>query len=116
MKNSFACTLAAQIYRQMKKTDDPITWSDAMSWAWLMVNKTYQELTLVTFTKVKDGSTCRRVVSENVSLYYTPKGTGRPMKENQVLFVDLGKYVVDGSSFLISTYTDKIVSRVNLAA
>lgn len=114
-KNSFACTLAAQIYRESKKQDAPISWSEAMQTAWLMVNKTQQDFTLVTFTKI-DGTVCRRVVSENVSLYYTPKGTGRPLKEGQILFVDLGKYVANSDRFLISAYSDKIISRVTLAA
>lgn len=116
MKNSFACTLATQIYREMKKTENPISWADAMKWAWTMVKNTAQVFTLVTFVKVSDGSICRRVVSENISLYYTPKGTGRKVGEGRVLFVDLGKYVATGSNFIISTYTDRIINRVTLAA
>lgn len=115
MKNSFACTLATQIYRASKNTKTPSTWAESMSWPWLMVKNTAQTFTLVEFTK-NDGTVCRRVVSENLSYYVEFKGTGRPLKEGQVLFVDLGKYVTQGENFIISTYSDRITRRVNLAA
>lgn len=115
MKNSFACVLASQIYRASKNTETPSTWAECMSWAWLMVKHTAQNFTLVEFTK-NDGTVCRRVVSEDLSYYIEFKGTGRPLKEGQVIFVDLGKYVVTGENFIISTYTNRITRREKLAA
>lgn len=114
-KNSFACTLAVQIYRASKGCKNGFSWADSMKLAWTMINGTAQNFTFVSFTK-NNGTVTNRVVSEDLKTYWTPTGTGRPMKEGQVLFVDLGKYVVTGENFLISTYSNRIIRRESLRA
>lgn len=107
-KSSFACTLAAQI----RNADKSFTQSEAMTIAWMIVNKGQQPYSMLTFMK-KDGSVCRRVVSENWQQYDPPKGTGRKMPEGLRLFADLGKFI-GNQRCIISTYN--IISLESLAA
>ena len=111
-KNSFACTLAAQIYNAKPGA---CTWSFAMKFAWSMVKESGSTFELVTAVKI-NGTVTRRVVSSNICEYYEVKGTGRPVKPGITLFVDLGKFAAEATSFIISFHDDKILDRSNIAA
>lgn len=79
--------------------------SEAMTYAWDFV-KQHPEATLVTFTK-SNGTETTRLVDLNWSNHYQVKGTGRPLKEGQILMVDLAKKEA-GMNATISTYHDRI--------
>lgn len=100
----FACTLAAQI----RKSDPTVTLSDAMKTAWSMVKTHCTEVKILVFVKTS-GTECRRVVSEQWSNYYTPKGTGRQTSPGLRLFADMAK-VATNQNPIISAYETNIIS------
>ena len=102
---TLVCTLAAQI---RKSADYPVSLSLAMSMAWKLLKENANNYKMLVFIRV-DGTECRRVVSENWSAFYTPKGTGKPVNEGRRLFADLGKFVA-GKNCIISTYEKNILS------
>lgn len=80
-KQIFAMTLAAAI----RKNEPTNSRSTAMQIAWLIVNKSQQQISMLTFEK-NDGTICRRVVSENWAEYCPPTGTGKPKPAGLCLF------------------------------
>lgn len=91
-----------------------MSWSEALIEAWDFIPTS--ESTLVRFEKVdrKTGQRTEvsRVVSQDWTKYYTVKGTGRPLKEGQILFADLARVSAGASNVIISTYRDRIIERV----
>ena len=95
------------IAKSIKDKDANINWSLCMKRAWTAV-KCYTEAKLIKFEK-KDGTICKRVVSkELVSDIHQSLKTGRKLKPNQVLFVDISKLYSGCENVLISAYQHKI--------
>ena len=106
-KQTFAMTLAAAI----RKNAPTNTRSTALQIAWLIVNKSKQDIALLTFEK-NDGTVCRRVVSENWAVYCPPTGTGRPKPAGLCLFADIAKFFAGNDRCIISTYRVKNIERL----
>ena len=94
---------ASQIYRWNKSW---LTWGEAMAYAWSEIRQ-QPEAQLVTFEK-NDGSVSSYVVLTNWKEYVEVKGTGRPTKPGQILFVDLARLQSGFRNPTISTYRDRI--------
>lgn len=106
-KQIFALTLAAAI----RKNNPTNTRSTALQIAWLIVNKSKQTISMLTFEK-NDGTVCRRVVSENWAEYCPPTGTGKPKPAGLCLFADLAKFLAGNDRCIISTYRVKNIERL----
>jgi len=104
MKNiSKVNILAAQIRRATSATR-----SQSMRQAWAIIRAT-ADASVLTFTKVKTGEICTRVVSPSWASFQAPVGGRSTNKEGQVLFADLCKHAA-GVNCIISTYTHNIVA------
>lgn len=91
-----------------------LSWSEALVEAWSFIRS--NDATLIVFDKVnrKTGERTRtcRIVSPQWQSFYKVKGTGRPLKEGQVLFADLARVSAGSRNVLISTYRDRILESV----
>ena len=106
-KQIFALTLAAAI----RKNEPTNSRSTALQSAWLIVNKSKQNIALLTFEK-NDGTISRRVVSENWAEYCPPTGTGKPKPAGLQLFADIAKFLAGNDRCIISTYRVKNIERL----
>ena len=103
---------------QMKKHDNDLVWADAVKDAWSFIKDENELIELISFFKVdrktgdKKESVNRVIFRKHWSKFYTPKGTGRPLKKGQVLMVDVARWATKSKNFLISTYEDRIESRL----
>lgn len=105
--------MAAIIARSfMKQRPGQYSLSTAMRAAWCMVKYYDQHLRIVKFEKVNGSITQRVVFTESWSKFYQIKGTGRKLKEGQVLFVDVAKYAINKDRATISTYLYNIIETV----
>lgn len=105
MQNSRSVILS--LAHQLIKNGTAKNFSDAQKIAWQRSKS--EQLSVITFTK-KDGTQTKRVVTRNISKYYTLKGTGKAKPDGLTLFVDYAK-VCKGEQFvIISTYDYKKVA------
>jgi hypothetical protein len=98
---------ASQIY----KLNPDLTWGEAMAYAWSEIRQ-QPTAELITFEKA-DGTTTSRIVFLNWNDYNEVKGTGRPLKRGQILFVDVAKQQ-SGLRSTISTYLNRITNTSSL--
>ena len=91
-----------------------LTFGEAQKMAWAKLKA--EGGVLIVFNKVnrKTGkeTLAKRIISRNWLNFYTPKGTGRPLKAGQILMVDLARVWTDCQYFLISTYQNRILEEV----
>lgn len=106
-KQIFAMALAAAI----RKNEPTNSRSTALQIAWLIVNKSKQDIAMLTFRK-NDGTVSRRVVSTDWALYCPPTGTGKPKPAGLRLFADLAKFLAGNNRCIISTYNVEKLERL----
>lgn len=109
-----ALTLAQDMRKHLPTT---VKWATCLRRAWRHVLRN-PDTTHMIFWKKVDGSFARRVVNLDPTGHMTFKGTGKPLKPGQRLFVDLAKvkakewYEFRGEQFkrstIISAYQDNI--------
>lgn len=104
-KTTKAMTLAAGIM----KNQPEITRSEALKMAWRWVKKANDMLLFLEATKV-NGTITKRIVRDNWSEVNEVKGTGRPLKEGQRLFVDVAKALAGRHNTTVSFYQKNIIT------
>ena len=93
--NTAASLIANKVMSEATKKGTVMSQRTAMSLAWSIVHEE-PNLKVLTFKKL-DGTVSRRVVSNFVWNYYTPKGTQTP--RNTYKFVDMALLAFTGASF-----------------
>lgn len=105
---------------QIMRHDSELTRADAMKEAWATMKSEGEKYRLIKFTKIIKATKKRPeqtiilqriVMADSPFNYYTPKGTGRPLKEGQVLFADAARIRCQKDYVLISTYQDRIIQK-----
>ena len=92
---------------QLMRHDGELDLSDALIYAWDEMKKFGDLYKVIEFENTK-GQLCKRVVMlAHWNKFYTPKGTGRPIGENRILFADAAK-VHCGVQPIISTYKNRM--------
>ena len=102
--------MSATLARQLMKADKELSLGDAMRQAWAEIKADERQFKFVEYRKVS-GKVVRKVImAGHISEYFTPKGTGRPLKPNQRLYVDAGCHLL-GKYAIRSYYTDSIITK-----
>ena len=102
-KTKKAMTLAAGIMKNAKE----VTRKEAMITAWAAIKKAGNAFKYLEATKV-DGTLTKRIVLTNWIEHNRVKGTGRPLKPGQRLFIDVAKAMAKCKNTTVSFYIDNI--------
>lgn len=98
-------SLALRLSHQLRSFG--MTFSQAQRMAWDWINQ--HGAAGVTFQKLSGEITTRVIAMGKASDYVEFKGTGRRLHPDQVLMVDLGKFLT-GRPAIISTYKNRIIN------
>lgn len=69
-------TLASRLYKRAKNTKSPLTWAQALSYAYYTLKEEMKDFKVIETIK-KSGEKVKAVVSDNIAKYYTFKGAKR---------------------------------------
>jgi len=102
--------MSATLARQLMKADKELSLGDAMRRAWKEIKADEKRFIFVEYRQVS-GKVVRKVImSGHISEYFTPKGTGRKLKDGQKLYIDAGCHLL-GKYAIRSYYTDSISAK-----
>lgn len=104
-----ALTFINTFVAQTTKHNPTITRARAMKIGWdIYKNRQRTGAEYIKFSKV-DKTVTSRIVSRKTSAFVTFTGTGKPLKEGQILLTDIAKYFAGALNPVISLYESNII-------
>lgn len=95
--------------RQLMRHEKELTFGEIMIYAWDEMKKFGHLYELKKYKNTK-GVVCQRIVLRDKWINHnTVKGTGRPLKEGQLLFVDVARLHCGARNSTISMYKNNII-------
>lgn len=100
--------MSSVLARAFMRIDSDFDLSTSLKLAWYLIKNFEDDLQLIEFITVKGQVKQRIVYVQPWSFFNKVKGTGRPLKKGQKLFVDVSKHFLCQWS-TISTYENNIL-------
>ncbi len=96
---------------QLAKNKFSESWKECLQTAWNEIKANPSKYVYISFEKVCGKVAKRVILSANWSSRYEVKGTGRPLKENQRLYLDAAKTLCEMDYVTGSYFTDSVIEK-----